>query len=440
MARQARAALADSRALEEQTFRQQMHGGAFYGAGMKVGGGATPSMGLSQFRGGMCHKCECDDCECSDSDEEKQGGSLYSSVASALGKFGSTAASRAAAAARASAQTAANARAAVSGTSALNRARLALTNAPSSTLALRAPPSSALALRAPPSTALTRTNLGAYDEALDLRGVTGTAASAAARTTVASRLARMGITPARVAAALAAGVALGSLEAYFRSQQGAPGGEYIVDWPPGGGDDGPYGPYGPGGPGGPGTGGPSPDDLAPGTPKKVVAAYLRSGNAPSRYLIGSQARKMALAESEGAISGGFSLASISERLRPQSQDERTISNRPPPGPQYEIVPMPGVPGRFIRKPVARPVPTPGPPKGGYPFPIVGMPPSRGPVFDRSPFPIVGMPPGSRPVQQLFGSGSGKRNRRAEVVKRVMAEQGLSLPQASKYVKENGIEY
>ena len=435
MARQARAALADSRALEEQTFRQQMHGGAFYGAGMKVGGGATPSMGLSQFRGGMCHKCECDDCECSDSDEEmeKQGGSIYSSIASAFGKFGSTAASRAAAAARASAQTAANARAAVSGTSALNRARLALTNAPSSTLALRAPPSSALALRAPPSTALTRTNLGAYDEALDLRGVTGTAASRAARTTVASRLARMGITPARVAAALAAGVALGSLEAYFQSQQGSPGGEYIVDWPYGpGGDDGPYGPGGPGGPYGPGTGGPSPGDLAPGTPKRVVAAYLRSGNAPSRYLIGSQARKMALAESEGAISGGFSLASLRGRLTGQPViADRAVDE------QFQIVPMPGVPGRFIRQPVFRPAPTPGPPKGGYPFPIVGMPPSSGPVFD----PRGRQDLFRRPVQAvMFGSGSGKRKSRAAAVKRVMAEQGLSLPQASKYVKENGIEY
>jgi hypothetical protein len=130
MARQARAALADSRALEEQTFRQQMHGGAFYGAGMKVGGGATPSMGLSQFRGGMCHKCESDDCECSDSDEEKQGGGVFSSIASAFGKFGSTAASRAAAAARAAAQTAVNTRAAASASAALNRSRLALTNDP----------------------------------------------------------------------------------------------------------------------------------------------------------------------------------------------------------------------------------------------------------------------------------------------------------------------
>jgi len=38
------------------------------------------------------------------------------------------------------------------------------------------------------------------------------------------------------------------------------------------------------------------------------------------------------------------------------------------------------------------------------------------------------------------SGSGKRNSRAAAVKRVMAEQGLSLPQASKYVKDNNVAY
>ena len=36
------------------------------------------------------------------------------------------------------------------------------------------------------------------------------------------------------------------------------------------------------------------------------------------------------------------------------------------------------------------------------------------------------------------SGMGKRQARAEVVKKVMKEKGLSLPQASKYVKEHGL--
>jgi len=33
---------------------------------------------------------------------------------------------------------------------------------------------------------------------------------------------------------------------------------------------------------------------------------------------------------------------------------------------------------------------------------------------------------------------GKKSERGEIVKRVMREQGLSLPQASKYVKEHGL--
>lgn len=47
MARLARKSLADMRAMEEQNARVRMHG-----SGRIVGAGATPSMGLSQFRGG----------------------------------------------------------------------------------------------------------------------------------------------------------------------------------------------------------------------------------------------------------------------------------------------------------------------------------------------------------------------------------------------------
>jgi hypothetical protein len=38
------------------------------------------------------------------------------------------------------------------------------------------------------------------------------------------------------------------------------------------------------------------------------------------------------------------------------------------------------------------------------------------------------------------TGSDKRSRRAMLVKKIMQEQGISLPMASKYIKENGIEY
>ena len=287
MARAARAALADARALEEQNMRQQMHGGAFHGAGMRVGGSATPSMGLSQFRGGN---------HCS----SQVGSGITSTFASAASRAAAAAAAAARSAlgigateARIAAQVAADARAAAAARAAASRVgQLALADAPVTTLALR--PSGALAVRP-----------GAigqpYDIALDLRGVKGVAPPPG---TIASRLAAMGVTPARLAAALAAGVAFGSLEGYFRSQGTNQNyGNYDMF-----NTGGPGGPGGPGVPPPPGTGPsvapPQPGDLVPGTPKTVVASYLRSGNAPSRYLIGNQAYKLAMAQREGAISGG----------------------------------------------------------------------------------------------------------------------------------------
>jgi len=54
-ARQIRGQLADARAMEEQSARENMHGagmGRYVGAGHFVGAGGVPSMGTSQFRGG----------------------------------------------------------------------------------------------------------------------------------------------------------------------------------------------------------------------------------------------------------------------------------------------------------------------------------------------------------------------------------------------------
>jgi hypothetical protein len=41
------------------------------------------------------------------------------------------------------------------------------------------------------------------------------------------------------------------------------------------------------------------------------------------------------------------------------------------------------------------------------------------------------------VKRVVGAGDGRR-KRAEIVKKVMAEKGLSMVQASKYVKEHGL--
>ena len=42
--------------------------------------------------------------------------------------------------------------------------------------------------------------------------------------------------------------------------------------------------------------------------------------------------------------------------------------------------------------------------------------------------------------RLIGGAMDKRSARAELVKRVMRQQGCSLPEASRYIKENGMSY
>jgi hypothetical protein len=401
MARAARAALADARAVEEQTLRQQMHGGAFYGAGMRVGGSATPSMGLSQFRGGggRCSRCLRTSCCCSDSDSdgEMHGGAGKGSAlirfagvaddaleAAMLARFGrlATASERAAAASEYAALLASRQGAITRGMNALESGRGALTNVPTpTTLALRNPNTALVPYRNPGS-ALIPSNVPIknpvkppYDMALDLRGVKGTPTGVSP--TLASRLSAMGVTPGRLAAALAAGVGISALAAYFGSQQpppgGGPGGNYDVYPPPGpdtvvvpppvvGPRIPPYVP--PVEPPVDPTIDPTtglPYGLVPGTPKKVVAAYLRSGNVPTRYLRGNQAQRMAMASAEGATGGS-----------------RTMAMR----------------GRYG---------------------------SVGSTF-----------------RSLRGGGAGDgRSARGQAIKQIMATHGMSLPQASKYLKEHG---
>ena len=42
--------------------------------------------------------------------------------------------------------------------------------------------------------------------------------------------------------------------------------------------------------------------------------------------------------------------------------------------------------------------------------------------------------------RLIGGAMDKRSARADLVKRVMRQQGCSLPEASRYIKENGMSY
>jgi len=261
-----------------------------------------------------------DDCECeSSSDEEMHGGAWYSNIGRL---FGSTAARTAASAAqRGSTALALRPAASIVPYSAA-RASQSLA---SRFAALSTPSTRALALRTPGV-------IKPYNPAEAAFRI----GSKAPAPTMAARLAAMGVTPARVAAALAAGVAIGSLADYFANEANASSGDSGYYEPPEGFTIPHYGPEGPYGPGGP--------IVDVGTPKPMTKAetniYLKTGNIPRRFLIGSAEENL----QEAAMAGM---------------------------------------GRAKR-------------------------------------------------------GHDGRSARAAVVRKVMAEQGMSLPAASKYVKEHGL--
>ena len=209
--------MADMRAIEEQSYRQQMHGGQFYGAGM-VGAGATPSMGLSQFRGGASHKCpEClrKRCICdSSSDEDMEGGAWFSGLLGAVGDA-ATAATRAVRGVRGVRPPPV---AASSSLVRYNPVQAAFTaNSGFRNYVLQnafSRPSTALATRA-------TGELKPYSAAEAAARVRAAQAAGETAETVAAKLARMGITPTRVAAALAIGIPAITLAAYFGEQDAA---------------------------------------------------------------------------------------------------------------------------------------------------------------------------------------------------------------------------
>ena len=367
MARQARAQLADMRAMEEQAARQQMHGGQFYGAG------ATPSMGLSQFRGGASHKCpDCRRkkcvCEESSSDEEMAGGaglaSLYGLVGDATsavirgirGIRGIRSTPRIPPSQPGSALVPYNpGQAAFTSNSAFrNYALNRMFNQPSTALAVRQP--GVLKVYSP-------------DEAA--ARIRAAQAAGETNATVAQRLARMGVTPARVSAALALGIPAIALAIYFSEVDGDPDAGYYNP-----------GTVGPGpGPGGPGGGDPDDPDI-PGT-----------GNVTRR----TRGRR---ATGEGVATGNLA----DEYYAAQMMGSGRGGARPPKG--ATLAQQEALNKRFAQM------------NSG----------ARERAFMES-------------LRRRFsGRGGGKSgsNPRAEIVKQVMREQGLSLPAASKYVKDNGL--
>jgi len=298
--------MADMRAIEEQINRQQMHGGQFYGAGM-VGAGATPSMGVSQFRGGASSKCpECRRkrcvCEESSSDEDMEGGAWYSGLVGAVGDVASAAAR------------------------AVRGVRGAVPRITSSTELVPYNPvqaaftansgfRNAILGNAFGSRALVTRTTGAlkpYNAAEAAARIRAAQAAGETSQTVAARLARMGITPARVAAALAIGIPAITLATYFGEIDGNDGdsGFYYPDAGPSTAPGGPEGPSGPGGPGGPG--GPS----GPGGPIIDVAPPPMYPSEPGR-------RRGRLATGEGVATGNLANEYFAAQRRGAGMPRRT---------------------------------------------------------------------------------------------------------------------
>ena len=400
MARQARSALADARALEEQNARVSMHG-----SGRFIGAGGVPSMGLSQFVGGGNYESssddECEKCGC------KCGGAMCGGVKAPAGttyRLG------------------------------LQRGGPRRYTGPAETAIVpfvpRAPVGPLTRYIAPrqlpptPTTLATRTP-GTVKRYSAAEAASRLAAARAARTPArapAARAPARGSYGARVAALLAAGVPLaliGTMLAdaaratgaspedvgYYDDYVGAPDAD--GDGIPDDLDDDANGdgvldnqPLAPPPRAGPSA--PLPSNLLP----SEVEFYLQSGNLPDRFYSGPRSRK-----------GGRTLVAMQKSLGPSQRTD-------------------------CRRGVERPA--------GQPISISDFLANLGKQPDNK---LRGPPPPSKPIprnvltmpRRMFGSGrraasaaTGRRAERAAIVKKVMAEKGMKLIEASRYVKANNL--
>lgn len=266
MARLARKELADLRAMEEEDARMELHGKLHGGARPFYGAGATPSMGLSQFRGGAKKGKKC---VSYDEDEMEGAGRFQFRIPglSSLGRLGRT---RAPVAPRGPAP---------------GYGPGAIVPRPSGGPIVPAGTRPGV-LPARPSMPQS------YYQNLLRQGARAPAASAVGRSGLLSRL-RGSLTASNLARAAALGVPLSMLGAYLADQGAANDGGYYDDYAgtemmpgPGADDDGPI--IDPGLPGGPDVGpgaGPIidengdgiPDDMAPGGMTAAEYNYLLSG-------------------------------------------------------------------------------------------------------------------------------------------------------------------
>jgi hypothetical protein len=381
-ARQARGQLANLRAMAEQSEREEMHGGGYF-----HGAGATPSMGLSQFRGGR-------HCVGGAGTVLRPSGpriEILPNHPTAIVPYDPMAA------------------AVRTGT------RLIPYGRPGTTIK-------------PYSAAEAQARLAA------LKPKTPVTASK----TIAERLAAMGVTGSRVAAALALGIPLSGLIGYFAS--GADG--------TGRGSSGAYYP--------PSTVTPPPplppptvEPPFPGTGEIIVDnwptdnPFVPPGGHPSYYKESqpwwSYLQTVAPKKGGRRRRGGMSKRPVDEMPHPY---------KPPPRRTPFVYPKP----RDEMPHPAQPSPPPIPPNSN----ILGYRTAIGPNGEITYSPMIRPQPIPRdsyspwlhmnpaliaraPLEPVVGSGrSDGRSARAAVVRKVMQEKGLKLIEASKYVKEHGL--
>jgi len=366
-ARQARGQLANLRAMAEQAEREEMHGGGYF-----HGAGATPSMGLSQFRGGR----------------HRVGGAVLRPSGPRI--------------------------------EILPDHPTAIVPYDPMAAAIRT--GTRLIPYGRPGTTIKPYNAAEAQARLDaLKPKTTVTASK----TIAERLAALGVTGSRVAAALALGIPLSGLIGYFTSGadgtgQGSSGAAYyppeiIVD--PTGGPSGPQRPVEP------------PIDHPTGT-------FVPPGGHPVNYQEGqpwwSYLQSVAPKKGGRRRKGGLS------RLPPNMRSKTPVDEMPHP---YNPNPQ-RPPPFFYPKPKDEmphpynPAPAPAPVtwfhSPSYDSPIIDYAPPQRPYL-RDLFPQYSS------IQPVVGSGrSDGRSARAAVVRKVMQEKGLKLIEASKYVKEHGL--
>jgi hypothetical protein len=218
------------------------------------------------------------------------------------------------------------------------------------------------------------------------------------------------------------GIPLGMLGSYLADQSGADGDAGYYDEYAGedftgddGGDDGGDGGVDDGGMGGVDRGG-VPSDMS----ADELAWYLQTGNLPERYSI--RKRKTRRGKGKLTITHG-------------DEHEGGVRGKKPP--QRRVCPMDMSPqsiacrrGEEYVPPTMRAPPSFRPPMMPSPIdkPVIGKPVVERPPSTRLP---VVAPPKVQPV-------TDGRRARAAIVSQVMMERGVSLPQASKIVKDEGL--